>query len=191
MAYIKREKEEGKIAHKKTVVDGITFDSKMESEYYEYLKEEQKAGRVKSFTLQPTFILQPKYFYFNGEKVTDENEEYYEIRNKERKAYNKKNPDKQIKIVQAIKYRSDFDVIYADNSRKIIDPKGIKTADFKLKEKMFAFRYPELTLECVTFDKVTNQWLSYDEYREAVKLRKKNKKSKSKTRKTTKKKKNK
>ena len=43
---------------------------------------------------------------------------YYKVMNgmptdKERKAYNKANPDNKIKIVQAIKYRSDFDVIYA------------------------------------------------------------------------------
>ena len=53
----RRKKSEGKIAHKKTVVDGITFDSKMESDYYVYLKAEKKAGRVKSFELQPEFIL--------------------------------------------------------------------------------------------------------------------------------------
>lgn len=175
MAYIRKTKEEGKIAHKVTVVDKIKFDSKMESDYYVFLKAEQAAGRVKSFTLQPEFILQPKYFILNGEKVTDEDIEYYEMKDKERKAYNKKNPDNKIKIVQAIKYRSDFDVIYADGSRKIIDPKGIKTADFKLKEKMFAFKYPHLTLECVTYDTVTGQWMLYEDYRNAVKERAKNK----------------
>ena len=87
MAYIKRTKSEGKIAHKKTIIDGIQFDSKMESEYYLYLKEEQKAGRVKSFTLQPEFILQPKYFVLNGEIITNENEEYYAIKDKERKKH--------------------------------------------------------------------------------------------------------
>ena len=188
MAYIKRTKSEGKIAHKKTIIDGIQFDSKMESEYYLYLKEEQKAGRVKSFTLQPEFILQPKYFVLNGEIVTSENEEYYAIKDKERKAYNKANPDNKIKIVQAIKYRSDFDVIYADGSRKIIDPKGVKTADFKLKEKMFAFRYPHLTLECVMYDGPSKTWMTYDEYREAVKERKKNTKKTTKNKTTTRKK---
>ena len=32
MARYKRKKSEGKIAHKKTTIDGITFDSKMESD---------------------------------------------------------------------------------------------------------------------------------------------------------------
>ena len=96
--------------------------------------------------------------------------------------------DNKIKIVQAIKYRSDFDVIYADGSRKIIDPKGVKTADFKLKEKMFAFRYPHLTLECVMYDSPSKTWMTYDEYREAVKERKKNAKKTTKNKTTTRKK---
>lgn len=187
MAFIKKTKSEGKIAHKETIVDNIKFDSIMESDYYIYLKEQQKQGIVKSFTLQPEFILQPKYFILDGEIVTDENEEYYKIQDKKRKAYNKANPDKKISIVQAIKYISDFDVIYTDGSRKIIDPKGIKTADFKLKEKMFAYRYPHLTLECVTYDKPTNQWLTYDEYREAVKNREKIRAAKAEGKATTKK----
>jgi hypothetical protein len=32
----------GKIYHKKTEIDGITFDSQTEAEYYEYLKQLKK-----------------------------------------------------------------------------------------------------------------------------------------------------
>lgn len=166
---------QGKIAHKKTTIDGITFDSKMEAQYYLYLKEEQKAGRVKSFTLQPVFDLQPKYFVLNGEQVTVCNMEYYNKKDKERKTFNKANPENKVKIVQGITYIADFDVIYADGSRKIIDPKGIKTTDFKLKEKMFNFKYPHLTLECVTYDSSSKMWLSYEEYQKVKKERAKNK----------------
>ena len=50
-----------KYGAKKVVVDEIVFDSKMESQYYLYLKEKKGNGEIKDFTLQPEFILQPKF----------------------------------------------------------------------------------------------------------------------------------
>ena len=154
-------KSSGKIKHEKTIIDGITFDSKMESKYYLYLKAEKEAGRVKDFILQPEYILQPKFFIYN----------------KKRLAFNKANPDKKINIVQAIKYRSDFEVTYADGSKKTIDPKGIKTADFKLKEKMLRFKYPHIDFMCVILDEKTNTWLEYSEWEAQQKAKKKAKKA--------------
>ena len=52
----KKTKEMGKIFHKKTEIDGIVFDSQTEAEFYQYLKEEQKQGRVLSFEMQKTFV---------------------------------------------------------------------------------------------------------------------------------------
>ena len=43
---------------KKTVIDGIVFDSKNESLYYEFLKKEKKNKVIKDFKLQPVFILE-------------------------------------------------------------------------------------------------------------------------------------
>lgn len=41
----------------KTQIDGHTFDSKKEADYYIELKLKLKAGEIKGFCLQPTFIL--------------------------------------------------------------------------------------------------------------------------------------
>lgn len=41
----------------KTQVDGITFDSKAEAEYYEHLKLLQRAGEILWFIRQPPFDL--------------------------------------------------------------------------------------------------------------------------------------
>jgi hypothetical protein len=41
----------------KTVVDGITFDSKDEAKYYEALKIRKYRGEIENFELQPKFIL--------------------------------------------------------------------------------------------------------------------------------------
>lgn len=52
---------------KKVIIDGIKFDSKVEGEYYKHLLQEKEEGKIKDFTLQPEFILQPK-FEKNGKK---------------------------------------------------------------------------------------------------------------------------
>lgn len=58
-------KPKNKYKSKKTEVDGILFDSKMESEYYQYLLED---GRVESFIRQPIYLLLPS-FTKKGKKV--------------------------------------------------------------------------------------------------------------------------
>jgi hypothetical protein len=52
-----------KYLNKKTVVDGITFDSKKEAQYYQRLKLMQMAGEIKRFELQPKFELLPSFKY--------------------------------------------------------------------------------------------------------------------------------
>lgn len=47
--------------------DGIKFDAVIEKDYYLYLKQQKKKGLIKDFSLQPEFVLQPK-FEKNGEK---------------------------------------------------------------------------------------------------------------------------
>jgi Protein of unknown function (DUF1064) len=53
---------------KKVVIDGIKFDSKIESKYYEYLKDEKSKGNIIDFEIQPKFLLQ-EAFEKHGEKV--------------------------------------------------------------------------------------------------------------------------
>ncbi|QFG05191.1 holliday junction resolvase [Bacillus phage 019DV002] len=50
-----------KFNNKKVEIDGIKFDSKMEGDYYDHLKQEQRAGRVSHFILQPKYTLQPSF----------------------------------------------------------------------------------------------------------------------------------
>jgi len=46
---------------KKVKVDGIEFDSKQESRFYLYLKEKLDRKEIKSFELQPSYELTPKF----------------------------------------------------------------------------------------------------------------------------------
>ena len=160
-----KNKSMGKIFHKKTEVDGIIFDSQTEAEYYEYLKAEKKAGRIKSFTMQDEFIIQEKFLLINGERINSSVKGFSKLQ--------KANPGC---TVQAIKYRADFMVHYKDGSVRVIDVKGQKTADFKIKEKMFNYMYPQYNgLYCVV--KYNGGWM---EYNEAQKLKRERKKKKTK-----------
>ena len=57
-----------KYNNKKTIVDGIKFDSEMESHYYIYLKKLKEEGVVLDFELQPKYILQ-EGFVKDGKKI--------------------------------------------------------------------------------------------------------------------------
>jgi hypothetical protein len=53
--------KESKYKAKKTTVDGIEFDSKDEALYFLYLKQQVQAKLIADFSLQPVYILQPKF----------------------------------------------------------------------------------------------------------------------------------
>jgi hypothetical protein len=52
---------------RKTVIDGIEFDSQAEGKYYLNLLNQKREGVIKDFTLQPRFTLQ-EAFEKNGKK---------------------------------------------------------------------------------------------------------------------------
>ena len=163
-AKAKKTKEMGKIYHKKTEIDGIVFDSQTESEYYQYLKELKKNKQIKDFTMQDEFILQEKFIIVDGKRINGSDKEFKKVQ--------KANPGCTI---AAIKYIADFTVYYNDGSVQVVDVKGQKTADFKLKEKMFNYMYPQYNkLFCVV--KYKGEWLEYNEANKIKKANKKNKK---------------
>lgn len=156
-------KSMGKIYHKKTEIDGIIFDSQTESEYYEYLKQSKKDKKIKDFTMQDPFILQEKFLLVDGKRIEESDKDFKKLQ--------RANPGCTI---AAIKYISDFMVYHNDGTIQVVDVKGKKTVDFKLKEKMFNYKYPQYNkLYCVV--KYNGQWLEYDE---ANKLKRNKKKSK-------------
>ena len=112
-----------KYHNKKTVADGIKFDSKLEAERYAQLKILERAGVIRDLELQPSFELIPS-FRKNG------------------------------KTWRRTVYKADFRYILAEGDRIIIeDVKGstaVITDVFRLKQKLFEYRYPELTIKIVT-----------------------------------------
>jgi hypothetical protein len=52
-----------KYNNRKTIIDGIKFDSQAEATYYIKLKNQRESGRIVGFECQPTIILQDKFKY--------------------------------------------------------------------------------------------------------------------------------
>lgn len=64
----KKAPAKSKYRAQKITIDGHTFDSKMEAEYYMFLKRYKDYGEVIEIELQPVFELQPTFKY-QGETV--------------------------------------------------------------------------------------------------------------------------
>ncbi len=131
-----------KYKNKKTVVDGITFDSKAESEYYLVLKEMLAAGEIKDMRLQPVYVLQEKCVR-NGKKL------------------------------QAITYKADFEVLHLNGTLEVIDIKGEETEAFKIKAKMFQYKYPNMKLTLLKKVLKYGGWITVDEWKEKKRAEKK------------------
>lgn len=103
-------------------VDGHKFDSK--AEYYRYLQLRQMLddGDISDLVLQPSYELQKAFRDRDGNAIA--------------------------KIV----YKADFSYLDSDHYRVVEDVKGGKgtqTAVFKLKAKLFKFKYPHLKFKIV------------------------------------------
>lgn len=151
----------GKIKHNITVVDDIKFDSALESKYYIYLKGLKEKGIVKDIQLQPEFILQEKFIIYNNSVVLESHDNYKILKRKYK-----------LEVTRGINYIADFKVEYSDGRVEIVDTKGIETADFKIKKKMFRYKYPHLTLKIIILYK--GEWIEYDDYKKYKRTEKRN-----------------
>lgn len=124
----------GKYNSYKVSINDITFDSIMESKFYLLLLTMQASKEVVSFENQVTFELQPKF----KDKYTG-------------------------KTVRAITYIADFVVTMADKRVIAVDVKGKETDVFKIKRKMFQYKYPDIELVCMRLVNKTNVWLTVEE----------------------------
>lgn len=98
---------------KKTIVDGIKFDSRKEAKRYIELKEMEKKGLIKGLQLQVPFELIPSFTIM--------------IDGKQKKRRN-------------MKYIADF--VYCEDNKKVVeDVKGRRTDVYKLKKKLFEYTY--------------------------------------------------
>lgn len=100
-----------KYHNKKVEYDGYTFDSIREKNYYIKLKLLEKAGKIKELELQKEYELQPSFKLNN-------------------------------KTSRKITYRADFTYkTTEDDKLHVIDVKGFRTDVYRLKKKLFEYKY--------------------------------------------------
>ena len=102
-----------KYGNKKTVRNGITFDSQKEAARYDALMLLLAAGEIRDLKLQPEFTLQEAFTTPDGERV------------------------------RAVRYRADFSYrrrvkegVDIRWERVVEDVKGFRTKDYELKRKL-------------------------------------------------------
>ena len=101
----------------KVIYNGIKFDSKKERARFITLKQLEKMGIIKELELQKKFLLQEGYTNAEGKKR------------------------------RPIYYIADFYYYdYIDNKWVVEDVKGVRTDVYKLKKKLFEYKY-NLTID--------------------------------------------
>jgi len=108
-----------KYRNKKVELDGIIFDSKKESGVYLDLKAQKAAGEIKDFKMQVPFELVPK----QTETITVMNKRGLPVQ-------------KERVVEHPVKYVADFVVYHHDGEVTVIDVKGLRLADYRIKRKL-------------------------------------------------------
>lgn len=147
----------------KVEIDGTPFSSRMEGYYYTLLKDQVKNGEIKSFKMQVSYELQPQFRKcsrhgcgFVWEKPVEDpvNEKRYsDVRECP-------HCGSLLMLVREMTYISDFDIIDNSGAVHVVDVKSSKyfqTDIFKLKKKIFEYKYPDKILEMV-FPKLPKGW---------------------------------
>ncbi|MDO4649191.1 MAG: DUF1064 domain-containing protein [Eubacteriales bacterium] len=111
---------------KKTVIDGITFDSRKEARRYRELSLLERAGAISDLERQVKFVLIPAQREVSKERYT-------------RGA--KKGEFKPGKLLEReCSYVADFR--YTENGQVIVeDTKGFRTPEYILKRKLMLYKY--------------------------------------------------
>jgi len=107
-----------KYRNKKTILDGITFDSRKESLHYLKLKALEAAGKIHGLKMQTRFK-----FPINGENV------------------------RYVDSKREITYVADFDYTTSDGLWVVCDVKGFKTRDYLIKKALMMACHQVLIME--------------------------------------------
>ena len=86
--------------------------------------------------------------------------------------------EKDEKKYRPIKYTADFRVLTNNDSSYIVDVKGMLTTEFKIKMKLFNYKYPDIELRLLCKSLKFGDEYGFINYYELQKIRKQNKKSK-------------
>lgn len=108
-----------KYGNERVVVEGLRFDSKAEARHYLTLRLLERAGEITGLRVQPRYVL------MDARKVAG-------------------------KTLRAVTYTGDFEHREAQTGKMVVtDVKGVRTAVFQLKARLFRERYPDIDFRIV------------------------------------------
>ena len=84
--------------------------------------------------------------------------------------------EKDEKKYRAIKYTADFRVLTNNDYSYIVDVKGMLTTEFKIKMKLFNYKYRDIELKLISRSVKYGNEYGFIDYYELQKIRKQNKK---------------
>jgi hypothetical protein len=173
------------------VIDGKKYQSKSLYDAHVLLKHAQHKGIIESFDLDSGNISKRSRYtsykpVIDGIKFDSLMEGQYYVHLKERLLKNdianltlqpsytlQEAFTKNGKRFRPIIYIADFKYQDKDANWIIVDVKGKETVEFKLKQKLFEFKYPDLSLSVI--QEYEGQWLTLSEIRKLKRDKKKNK----------------
>lgn len=115
-----------KYGNRKTVVDGITFDSQKEAQRYRELLLLERAGKISYLDRQTKFTLIPAQ--------REPSTETY------KRGCNKGKPKPGKLLEKECSYIADF-AYFQDDKYVVEDTKGVRTEAYKIKRKLMLERY--------------------------------------------------
>lgn len=127
----------------KCEINGLTFDSVMEGRFYAYLLTVEHEGALKKVETQVKYTLVEGFTHKLSKKK-----------------------------IRPITYIADFVITYPDDVQVVIDVKGKKTPEFKIKEKLFYKMYPNINFICVQYDEKAKEWRNLDDIEKDRRARK-------------------
>ncbi|WP_456363839.1 DUF1064 domain-containing protein [Priestia aryabhattai] len=178
-------------------LDGLNFKNNEGLKYYKKLKTLLEDGFIRSFNLDTLSVAQSKSKYGANKIVIDDikfdsmlEANYYLYLLKQKNEGLILNFDlkpsfilqpsfkKNEKKFHQIKYIADFKVFLLTGEIIIVDTKGVITPDFKIKQKLFEYKNPDLSLKVLKYVESYGGWIEYEQWvKEKNKRKKETKKS--------------
>ena len=192
MTYIKKKTNIVNSKKKIHIVDDIAYKSSELVRYHNELKEAIKDNLINSFVLPQINDGQKKSKYGAYKAKIDDyvfdsvmEARFYVYLLKQQKDNIISKIERQVKFELqpsfinalgkkevAINYIADF-VIYVEDKPLVIDVKGKETADFKIKKKMFEYKYLDIPFVCVQWCTMTHDWEDLEHIKKMKRLKKK------------------
>ena len=186
---VRQRKIPKKIKKSNLTLDGITHKTKTLYDFHLECKNAKAEGLITDFkipqklstksrysTYKPIVddiefdsLMEAKYYIHLKYQIRDgivesfERQVAYELQPRFRK---------NGKVYRPITYVADF-VIKRDNKVYVIDTKGKETVEFKIKKKLFEYKFPDLHLCVIQYYPEEDLWLELDDIRKLVRKKKK------------------